>query len=378
MSRTPPPRALAWLAAAAACLCLVLVAPATAATRHIQAPDTPFVRSLQLPLAPLAFGHGQLRPSGFKRLAVANDFWGGPITASNGEVVNVFSSTSYPQDAVDQASMQAFADFVAALPHGSELASLGVYVVTPEEMTGVCGNQALACYGVQAGQSLLIIPGQWPEGFPEMEVVTHEYGHHIANNRDNSPWHAIDWGPKRWATAMNVCAQTKAGKMFPGDEGDNYDFNPGEAWSESYRTAVWGANMRLPLVVDSSMGPSAAALAAASADVTTPWVGPTESRVSGKLLPRTVKKRVGKKLVRRPAPPNPRTLTVATPLDGTFDVLFARAPARATVAIVDPATGEQLALPSSGGTATICGQRSVKLVVRAAKAGAFSLDVSIP
>src|SRR5206468_2326437 len=32
------------------------------------------------------------------------------------------------------------------------------------------------------------------------EVVTHEYGHPVANNRLNDPWPAIAYGTKRWST----------------------------------------------------------------------------------------------------------------------------------------------------------------------------------
>ena len=51
----------------------------------------------------------------------------------------------------------------------------------------------------------------------------------------NAPWDAIDWGPKRWASAANVCARVTRKEAYPGDEGSNYARNPGEAWAEVYR-----------------------------------------------------------------------------------------------------------------------------------------------
>jgi hypothetical protein len=39
------------------------------------------------------------------------------------------------------------------------------------------------------------------------EVVRHELGHHVAFNRLNTPWTAVNWGPKAWATDQDVCAR---------------------------------------------------------------------------------------------------------------------------------------------------------------------------
>ena len=36
-------------------------------------------------------------------------------------------------------------------------------------------------------------------------VVAHEYGHHFAANNNNSPWEAVDYGTKRWASYMGIC-----------------------------------------------------------------------------------------------------------------------------------------------------------------------------
>ena len=65
------------------------------------------------------------------------------------------------------------------------------------------------------------------------EIVTHEYGHHVANNSLDTPFDAEAYGTKRWASYMNICKRAVAGELFPGDEGDNYQENPGEAYAES-------------------------------------------------------------------------------------------------------------------------------------------------
>ncbi len=107
--------------------------------------------------------------------------------------------------------------------------------------------------------------------------MRHEYGHHIANHRSNAPWAAIDWGPKRWASASNVCAKVTRREAYPGDEGSNYALNPGEAWAETYRllqerkagitTSTW------PIIAP-SFYPNEAALRAAELDVVQPWTAP--------------------------------------------------------------------------------------------------------
>ena len=80
-----------------------------------------------------------------------------------------------------------------------------------------------------------IAPGEDPGSDLSAEaVITHEYGHHIAANRSNAPWLALDWGPKRWASAMQVCAKARQGVLVPGAEDPvQYTENPGEGWAES-------------------------------------------------------------------------------------------------------------------------------------------------
>ena len=70
-------------------------------------------------------------------------------------------------------------------------------------------------------------------------MITHEYGHHIAAHRSNAPLAALDFGPKRWSSYELVCSNTIDGKLAPGDEGDNYLSNPGEAWAEAYARLVF-------------------------------------------------------------------------------------------------------------------------------------------
>ena len=138
--------------------------------------------------------------------------------------------------------------------------------------------------------------------------MRHEYGHHVANHRLNAPWTAIDWGPKRWASAANVCANVSRREAFPGDQGSNYARNPGEAWAEVYRlmderkagitTATW------PIIAPSFF-PNEAALQAAEQDVLRPWTAPS-TRVATRVF--------GKKTAKV------WWIPLATPLDGDFRI----------------------------------------------------------
>src|SRR5215213_1412732 len=165
------------------------------------------------------------------RMVAAAAFWGGTYTASTGEPVMIFASTAYP---VDDAVAQRWAEFAASLVHGAELTRVRIYLVPPREIRGTCGFSALACY--DAAHAALYAPGEdIPDDPPAESIVAHEYGHHVAANRANNPWRAIDYGTKRWSTASQVCLRTESGVLSPGNETDSYRRNPGEGFAEAYR-----------------------------------------------------------------------------------------------------------------------------------------------
>jgi hypothetical protein len=217
--------------------------------------------------ARLLSSHAQapLRAERLARAAIT--YRGGPITTSTGEVVDVRVSDTLP---LETSTPEGWAEFMAKLTHGPELAQLTTFIVTFDELQEICGARALGCYG----GNRMVAPGELVEDISPEEVVRHEYGHHIAYHRVNSPWAAIDWGPKRWASAANVCAKVTRREAFPGDEGSNYARNPGEVWAETYRlmderkvgitTATWP-------IVASSFFPTEAMLQAAEQDVLAPW-----------------------------------------------------------------------------------------------------------
>ena len=291
------------------------------------------------------------------RLARTTATWrGGPITTSTGEVVEVQVSDSLPA-----VTPEYWAEFLAQLTHGSELARVTSYHATLAEVEELCGGRALGCYSRNTMISLAE-PGL--DGTTPEEVVRHEYGHHIALYRDNTPWRAIDWGPKNWATAATVCPKVTRGEAHPGDEGRNYALNPGEAWAEVYRlleerkdgitTGAW------PIVAP-SFYPTEAALQAAERDVLQPW---TKGAVRS--FARTFGKRTSKVWwipLTTPLDGNLR-ITAAVPRGGRHDVALVAANRR-TVLRRATSAGQRTKRIET----TVCGQRS--LFVRVTQAGAL-------
>jgi hypothetical protein len=276
-------------------------------------------------------------------------------------VLQLFVSDTYP---VDPTVTQSLADFMVQLYHGDELAKAIVYVAPFDEVQSICGLGAGGCY--DPSNETIVIPGDTlADGTTKETILVHELGHNLARNRVNAPWQAVDWGTKRWATAENICARTSAGTAFPGDEGANYRLNPGEGFAESYRILnfqkqAWpNWTVLVPIVVDQSFYPTAADLEALKEDVLTPWTGPTVASWRGRLV-RTARH------------------VVQTPLDGSFSVKLVRAPAGATITLVDPSSGKVVAKGARRASTVACGTRSLAIIVKATKSGAFSATYAAP
>jgi len=234
------------------------------------APPVSFERSL--------LARESLRPSSAGRIG-RGSWWGGPTVTSTGETVTIYVSDSFAQDDSIRVS---WANFFAWLYHGSELATVTIYQTTLDEVRQICGPEAAGCYS--PSRRTLVFPGDVGAG-ADADIGAHEYGHHIAANRRNDPWDAIDWGPKHWASVIGVCSRVAAGTAFPGDEMNHYTLNTGEAFAEAYRILNiqrGGTWANFPLIVDSSFAPTPDSLSAALADVQQPWPGPTSATWDGR------------------------------------------------------------------------------------------------
>ena len=352
------PRRLAAVLVASA----LLVAAAFAASRASAAATT------GPSIAEPVFDAGPLSAPAAARIARAAPAWrGGPITTATGETVVVRVSESLP---VENTPEQ-WAGFLTGLVHGPELRLLTMYVATLDEVQGECGDRALGCYG----GNQMIVPGETtPDGTTPEEVIRHEYGHHIAYNRVNTPWVAVDWGPKNWASAADVCGRVNRKEAFPGDEGSNYTRNPGEAWAETYRlmderkvgitTASWQ-------IISHTFYPSEAALQAAERDVVQPWVQTTTTSYK-RVFPKKAKKAW--------------LIPLATPLDG--ELRLTASLAKGNESVVALLAGDRKTVLQRAGwvgqrakrlTTTVCGQRSLFVrVTPSGAAGQVRVSVTTP
>jgi hypothetical protein len=300
------------------------------------------------------------------KLGVPSASWGGTYRTSTGESVSIFASNAYP---VDPAIGQRWADFLASLVHGSELSAVTVFLAPASQVSRLCGSDAVACYS--APDNLLVAPGDDPDSDLSAEaVITHEYGHHVAAHRSNAPWDALDYGTKRWASSMNVCARARSGELAPGAENPvQYEVNPGEGFAESYRVLNERKAGRAETpwqIVSEVLYPSDAALAALEQDVTAPWPAATTTTRTARFT-RTART---------------RTYTISTQLDGALKVTLR--PSAGTRLALDVFAASRRVAHVVGTRAvsrstTICGQRSYRVRVRAVSgAGTFSLAVSKP
>jgi len=249
-----------------------------------------------------------------------------------------------------------WATFLGTLLHGDELGTVTLAFALPAQMPKACAPDALACYSPR--HRMLVVPTHAPDAWALEHVIAHEYGHHLAAARDNSPWSAFEWGTKRWATVAGIC--TKVGEATADPLGLNWDATPGEAFAETYRllnaqrARGWGS---APGWTFGDLFPfNAATMRALELDVRRPWQPAVTEARRGRLVARATKR-----------------LRVGTLLDGTVRLRLRTAP-RGTLLraskVVDPA--------APGGTqvdATVCGDRTIDVEVFAPRGGRFVLEV---
>jgi hypothetical protein len=281
--------ALALLAVA----CMFFIAPA-AAPAHSRGAALSEASTLDLPAREGAFRDSIV--GGGRRLArtFGSDESVQSFPVIGGESVEI-SSTHY-----SQADMQSVANVLGGLLHGAEMNTLSVYLATPEELAGTCGPGALACYAPAIGMMIISGVDGSSYGVPRDYTIAHEYGHHIANNRLNTPWRALDNGAKRWATYEGVCQGVRRHQLHPGDEDEHYWDNPGEGFAEATARLNF-PGVQVPWGYNSLLRPNQTALAKLASDIVSPWTGPTSLTWHGSLWPQR---------------PNPAQRRFSTPLDG--------------------------------------------------------------
>lgn len=293
-----------------------------------------------------------------------------PIGDGSGETVAI-AVTAACQAACDRVEPQAIAATLGTFVHGPEMESLTVQLDTPAQIELDCGYGAQACY--YGGEDRIVISGDdtpAPEGASRDFVLAHEYGHHVAGHRAGPPPFPapIDWGTPRWSSYENVCRRSRAGALFPGNEGGHYFRDPGEAFAESF------ARLRFPdsgvpwRWVD-SLRPDARALEAIREDTLRPWSGRRAFGLRGR-LPRRGE--------------GPALRAFRTPLDGTVSLRPAGSP-RYELALLNPAgrvlrTSRRDLSFGRRLNFTVCGQSRLRVAVRAHRrlGGAYEVQIQRP
>lgn len=307
---------------------------------------------------------------GSARISASSETGRYPVDDGSGETVAI-SVTEACQAACDAADPQQIADFLGTLVHGPEMDLLTVQLDTPSQIEFDCGYGAEACY--YGGENKIVLSGDdtaAPEGASREFVLAHEYGHHIARHRESpSPFPAaIDWGTPRWSSYEHVCQGSRAGALFPGNEGLHYFRDPGEAFAESYAHLRFPES-RIPWRWVRSLKPDAAAFLAIREDVLDPWLGRSAFGLRGRLPPRH---------------DGPAVRAFRTPLDGTVSLRAGGEP-RYDLNLMNPAGRVLRSSRTSPGTGrqlnyTVCGQSKLRVAIRSSHrlGGAFELQIQRP
>ena len=264
---------VALLVGIGAIACGALAQHGAASAQALVAPDRSRVGA---PLA--AHVASTVRP---RVLRAATRRWSSIDATSSATTVSVRVSPSYV-DAEDAARRWGL--FLLQLIHGAEQDGLTLYLGTVGEVAAICGTDASGCYGSETSDIVSI--GDASSGVRPEAVIAHEYGHYIAAHRDNAPWNAVNWGTKRWASLLNVCAAVKAKRLFPGNQLLDYALNPGEGFAEAYRVLNgerFGIDELDWPISHRRFMPTSAALDAIRADVLQPWTAATDVQRAGRL-----------------------------------------------------------------------------------------------
>jgi hypothetical protein len=265
----------------------------------------------------------------------------------DGQIVRVQVSPQYEGDPVVQRLLTSLESLLLASPEG---------------MARTCGSGATGCYA-RAAETIVLPGGSAPSSMPFEMMVAHEYGHHVGRNRENDPWFASYWGPKRWASYEGVCQGVMSGQLYAGDGEYRYWDQPGEAFAQAY------AFLHYPNVVPwwwSFAEPDQGALDAIRADVAYPETASTQ--VWAGRLSR------GKRRA---------SMTVSTPLDGQLRArLRSRRGARYSLTVRStqgPVLRRTKAAQRARVGYTVCGTRSLRLEVRRASGkGRFKVEIRKP
>ncbi|MGZ8693039.1 MAG: hypothetical protein ACXWZT_09940 [Gaiellaceae bacterium] len=177
-----------------------------------------------------------------------------------------------------------YAALLRTAPHGDEIATVRIDVVSRDELSSRCGEAALGCYG----RNVMVVPAGQSE--VTAHTLVHEYGHHLDRSRPVTGI-AEPNGTSEWWRARGMAELVRIGSVVRNYDLD-WDRNIAEVFAEDYtQLALANSSYRIRWLEP----PDATVLAALRADlglgpppatVNPPQLKPVTITKSGNLAPK--------------------------------------------------------------------------------------------
>jgi hypothetical protein len=177
-----------------------------------------------------------------------------------------------------------YAGLLRAAPHGDEISTVRIDIVSRDDMRTTCGRQASGCYS----RNTIVVPAE--QTSDNAHTVVHEYGHHLDRSRPVTGVAEPNGTPEWWrarGVAELVRLRSVATSYVLG-----WDRSIAEIFAEDYaQLALAGSPFNIPWLE----GPDETILAALRADlglgpapvtVNPPAIKPVSISRNGSLAPR--------------------------------------------------------------------------------------------
>jgi len=185
---------------------------------------------------------------------------------------------------VESVDAEWYAALLRAAPHGDEISTVRIDVVSWDDLRSTCGRAASGCYS----RNTMVVPAEQSDA--NAHTVVHEYGHHLDRSTPVSGVAEPNGTPEWWrarGVAELVRLRSVATSYILG-----WDRSIAEIFAEDYaQLALAGSRFGIPWLE----GPDETVLAALNADlglgpapvtVNPPAVKPVSISRSGSLAPR--------------------------------------------------------------------------------------------
>jgi predicted thioesterase len=124
-----------------------------------------------------------------------------------------------------------YADVLRATAHGNEISNVTIRIVPDQQIDGLCGDAAAACYSHDGGAGpTIFIPAGKSQNIEG--TLIHEYGHHLDSSFRVPGIPELNGTPAWWA-ARNM-ASLFASRQVAFDYSQGWEHSVGEIFAEDY------------------------------------------------------------------------------------------------------------------------------------------------